>query len=633
MSVFFNILIILIAIAGAPLFAVLGLFSIFNFHFSGGSVLTVAQEISSQFVSMPLLASIPLFTFAGYMLASGTFSQRLIRFVKNLVGWLPGGLAIVTLIVCAFFTVFTGASGVTIIALGGFLYPALLREKYNERFSLGLVTTSGSLGLLFPPSLPLILYGVVSSANIDQMFIAGIIPGIVLILILSIYSMVMGITDGVERTKFDCKELLKSAWDLKWEIPLPILLVAGVYTGNMALSDAAPFTVAYVFIVEVLVLKEIKWCEMPEVIKRSMVIIGAILLIMSVSFAGSNYIIYNEIPQKMFNIMQQFITSKYVFLILLNIFLLIVGCIMDIFTALMIIVPLIAPIAYQYNIDLIHLGIIFLTNLEIGYLTPPVGMNLFISSMRFKKPVVKLYGASVKFVGLLLIALILITYIPWLSTWFIEKPSIVGKWEYINEVSGIKDELILKTGGKYLRKQYSADDFMALLQPYVCGDYKIEGHELILEDVNSNQEKYEFEIYNNGKRLLIKTKEEHETDILEVINADGDLITVESEKQRFYENKLPQPFSENQGKLVGIWYNSKKTLNFEFDNTIIVNYADGSQKSYLYEVRKNHLLIKDSESGNFDILFDFIVKYPNSRKLILIDGKTKEQQEFTLSSE
>ena len=631
MSLLLNILIIIIAIAGAPLFAILGLFSIFNFHFSGGSLLTVAQEISSQFVSMPLLASIPLFTFAGYMLASGTFSQRLIRFVKNLVGWLPGGLAIVTLIVCAFFTVFTGASGVTIIALGGFLYPALLKEKYNERFSLGLVTTSGSLGLLFPPSLPLILYGVTSSANIDQMFVAGIVPGIVLILILSLYAMFVGISDGVERTKFDVKELLKSAWDLKWEIPLPILLVAGVYTGNMALSDAAPFTVAYVFIVEVLIQKEIKWSEMPEVIKRSMVIIGAILLIMSISFAGSNYIIYNEVPQKMFEFMQQFITSKYVFLILLNIFLLIVGCIMDIFTAIMIIVPLIAPIAYQYNVDLIHLGIIFLANLEIGYLTPPVGMNLFISSMRFKKPVVKLYGASVKFIGLLLVALVVITYVPVLSTWFIEKPSIVGKWEHVDETLGMKDEIFLKTGGMYLRKNYSADDFMALLQPYTRGYYRIEGNKLILEDVNSYQETYKFEIYNNGKRLLIESEKNPEAQ--EVLDANGELITVIPEKQRFYENQLPQPLSENQGKVVGVWTNSKKTLNFEFDNTIIVNYADGNQKSYLYEVRKNHILIKDSESGNFDVIFDFIVKYPTAQKLVLIDEKTKEQQEFSLSFE
>ncbi|MBR2316567.1 MAG: TRAP transporter large permease subunit, partial [Spirochaetales bacterium] len=615
----------------APLFAVLGLFSIFNFHFSGGSLLTVAQEISSQFVSMPLLASIPLFTFAGYMLASGTFSQRLIRFVKNLVGWLPGGLAIVTLIVCAFFTVFTGASGVTIIALGGVLFPALLKEKYNERFSLGLVTTSGSLGLLFPPSLPLILYGVTASANIDQMFVAGIVPGIVLIVVLSIYSMAVGIADGVERTKFDGKELLKSAWDLKWEIPLPILLVAGVYTGNMALSDAAPFTVAYVFIVEVLILKEIKWREMPEIIKRSMVIIGAILLIMSISFAGSNYIIYNEIPQKMFNFMQQFITSKYVFLILLNIFLLIVGCIMDIFTAIMIIVPLIAPIAYQYNVDLIHLGVIFLANLEIGYLTPPVGMNLFISSMRFKKPVVQLYGASVKFIGLLLIALVLITYIPWLSTWFIEKPSIVGKWEYVDETLGTKDELILKAGGMYLRKKSSVGDFMALLQPYTRGYYQIERNKLILEDVNSIQETFNFEIYNGGKRLLIETENVQEEQ--EVIDANGEMITVIPERQRFYENQLPQPLSENKGKVVGVWVNSKKTLNFEFDNTIIVNYADGNQKSYLYEVKKNHILIKDSESGNFDILFDFIVKYPTARKLVLIDTETKEQQEFSLSFE
>ncbi len=631
MSLLLNILIIVIAVAGAPLFAVLGLFSIFNFHFSGGSLLSVAQEISSQFVSMPLLASIPLFTFAGYMLASGTFSQRLIRFVKNLIGWLPGGLAIVTLIVCAFFTVFTGASGVTIIALGGVLFPALLKEKYNERFSLGLVTTAGSLGLLFPPSLPLILYGVTSSANIDQMFIAGIVPGIVLIIVLSIYAMIVGVADGVERTKFDWKELLKSAWDLKWEIPLPILLVAGVYTGNMALSDAAPFTVAYVFIVEVLILKEIKLREMPDIIKRSMVIIGAILLIMSISFAGSNYIIYNEVPQKMFEFMQQFITSKYVFLILLNIFLLIVGCIMDIFTAIMIIVPLIAPIAYQYNVDLIHLGVIFLANLEIGYLTPPVGMNLFISSMRFKKTVVQLYGASIKFIGLLLVALVLITYIPSLSTWFIEKPSIVGKWEYVDQTLGTKDELILKAGGMYLRKKSSVGDFMALLQPYTRGYYKTERNNLILEDVNSVREAYKFEIYNNGKRLLIETEKEPE--IQEVIDANGELITVAPKKQRFYENQLPQPLSGNQGRVVGVWTNSKKTLNFEFDNTIIVNYANGNQKTYLYEVRKNHILIKDSESDDFDILFDFTVKYPTAQKLVLIDEKTKEQQEFSLSFE
>jgi hypothetical protein len=399
----------------------------------------------------------------------------------------------------------------------------------------------------------------------------------------------------------------------------------------MALSDAAPFTVAYVFIVEVLIQKEIKWSEMPEVIKRSMVIIGAILLIMSISFAGSNYIIYNEVPQKMFEFMQQFITSKYVFLILLNIFLLIVGCIMDIFTAIMIIVPLIAPIAYQYNVDLIHLGIIFLANLEIGYLTPPVGMNLFISSMRFKKPVVKLYGASVKFIGLLLVALVLITYIPALSTWFIEKPSIVGKWEYVDETLGMKDEIFLKTGGMYLRKNYSADDFMALLQPYTRGYYRIEGNKLILEDVNSYQETYKFEIYNNGKRLLIESEKNPEAQ--EVLDANGELITVIPEKQRFYENQLPQPLSENQGKVVGVWTNSKKTLNFEFDNTIMVNYADGNQKSYLYEVRKNHILIKDSESGNFDVIFDFIVKYPTAQKLVLIDEKTKEQQEFSLSFE
>ena len=407
MSVIY-ILIVLIAILGAPLFAVIASTALLNFFNSGSSILIVPQEIAG-IANTPLLHSIPLFTFAGYLLAHSKASQRLVKLTKATLGWMPGGLAIVTLLVCSVFTAFTGASGVTIVALGGLLLPALLSEKYGDRYSLGLVTASGSIGLLFPPSLPIIMFGVVSGVLIDELFVAGIIPGIFLILIISTHAMIMSKRFKVHKSKFSWKELGTTLWNpdpkilpemsigkkintiIKkiqfWEIPLPVLLFAGIYSGKLAISDAATFTVVYVLVVELFLTKDIKIKELPKIMKESMLLVGAILIILSVSLAATNYIIDAQVPQKIFNFIQTFITSKWVFLILLNILLLIVGCIMDIFSAIVVVVPLILPIAQAYNINLVHLGIIFLANLEIGYLTPPVGMNLFISSIRFNKPV------------------------------------------------------------------------------------------------------------------------------------------------------------------------------------------------------------------------------------------------------
>ncbi len=632
MATVISILIIIAAVVGAPLFAVLGIMPVFNFHFSGSNLLIVAQEITSKIVSVPLLSSIPLFTFAGYILASGGFSKRLVRFTKALIGWMPGGLAIVTLLVCCWFTVFTGASGVTIVALGGFLFPALISERYNEKFSLGLVTTSGSLGLLFPPSLPLILFGVVSSASIDKLFVAGLVPGGFLLLVLCVYAMYVGVKDKVERSKFDVKELLHSLWDIKWELPLPILLIAGVYSGNLALSDAAAFTVAYVFIVEVLILRDIKFRELPDIIKRSMVIVGAIILIMCVSFAGTNYIVYNEIPQKLFEMMQGVITNKYAFLILLNIFLLVVGCIMDIFTALMIVVPLIAPIAYEYNVNLIHLGIIFLANLEIGYLTPPVGMNLFISSMRFKKPVVQLYGASIRFIGLLLISLIVITYVPAMSIWFIEKPSISGEWTYENEKLGIKDEIRIKAGGIYERKISTPGDIMAMMMPYDKGSYDISGNKIILTDSFGQAEEWKYEIYNDGKRLLLTYLEQPEA--VEVMNEFGEFEMVTPDERRFYNNTLQEPLSVSEGKIIGSWKNDFVTYSFDYGNDVEVVYADGNEESYYYQFKKGVLELKDSEpnaDGNYDIKARFKVSFDGNTNIELVSEDKKESQVLVLS--
>jgi len=366
---------------------------------------------------IPVLIAIPLFTFAGYLLGESQAPRRLVRVTNVLLGWMPGGLAVVALFVCALFTAFTGASGVTIIAMGALLYPAIAAAGYREQFNLGLITTSGSLGLLFAPSLPLILYGIIAEQSIDDLFVAGILPGLLMIFLLSLYCIREGrvVRSRLTRHPFDRREIVAALRESMWEIPLPIIVLGGVYSGFFAVSEAAAVTVVYVFIVEVLINRDIPLRRLPGVMRDSMILVGGILIILGVSLASTNYMIDEQVPMRLFEWVTSHISSKLSFLILLNVFLLMLGMMLDIFSALVIVVPLILPIAAGYGIDPIHLGMIFLANMQIGYCTPPVGMNLFIASYRFDKPIVLLYRAALPFLAILLLTVLIITYWPWLS--------------------------------------------------------------------------------------------------------------------------------------------------------------------------------------------------------------------------
>ena len=416
-----TILLIIIALMGAPLFAVIGGAALLGFYREEIDLAVIAIEIY-RLAEMPVLLAIPLFTFAGYLLSESNAAVRLVRLTRALLGWMPGGLGIVSLMACALFTAFTGASGVTIVALGALLFPALLQAGYRENFSLGLITTSGSLGLLFAPALPLILYAIVAQQlglgeplSVDDMFLAGIFPGLLMLVMLSAW--VFWDNRNLTLQPFSAHEAWEAIWDSRWEIPLPIIVLGGIYSGYFAVSEAAAVTALYVLIVELFLYREIKLLELPRIMREASVLVGAILLILGVSLASTNYMIDTDVPGQLFELLKENVDSKLTFLILLNIFLLILGTMLEIFSALVIMVPLLLPIAIGYGIDPVHLGIIFLANMQIGYFTPPVGMNLFIASYRFERPVMQLYRATWPFFLILLLSVLIITYWPELSLW------------------------------------------------------------------------------------------------------------------------------------------------------------------------------------------------------------------------
>ncbi len=417
--IYFVLALILLVLIGSPLFTIIGAIALYGFSKEGIDTATVIVELY-RLASQPVLLAIPLFTVAGYFLAESKAPQRIVALAQSLIGWMPGGLAIVVLVSCAIFTAFTGGSGVTIIALGGLVFPILIAEKYSEKFALGLVTTSGSLGLLFPPSLPIILYGTFAEVSIDSLFKAGFVPGILLMLVIAIYSIQQGGKAHVARHPFDAKKAWAALKASAWEIPLPFFIIFGIYGGLFTATEAAAVTAFYVFVVEVFIYKDLKFfTDVPRVMKESMVLVGAILMILGCAMGLTNYLIDQQVPQKLFEYISQVVTSKIFFLILLNIFLLIIGMMMEIFSAI-VVVPLIVPVAKQYGIDPIHLGIIFLANLEIAYLMPPVGLNLFMASFRFKKSIGEVMIATLPFIVVLFIALILITYVPELSLWWVK---------------------------------------------------------------------------------------------------------------------------------------------------------------------------------------------------------------------
>jgi tripartite ATP-independent transporter DctM subunit len=416
--IFLGVLLLLLAVLGAPLFTVIAASAMMGYQREGIELTAIAIEMLGL-AEMPFLSAIPLFTFAGYLLSESRAPRRLVRLTNAVLGWVPGGLALVALCACAFFTAFTGASGVTIIALGAILYPALQHDGYPDSFNLGLVTSAGSLGLLFAPSLPLILYGVIAEVPIDGLFRAGVLPGLLMLIMLSGWSFWVNRHNRKPAGSFSWQEVGAALRESMWELPLPVVVLGGIYSGFFAVSEAAAVTALYVLVVEVIILREVRLPDLPKIMRESMLLVGGILIILGVSLASTNYMIDAGVPQKLLAVVAELVTSPASFLFLLLIFLLILGAILDIFSAIVLVVPLILPIAGQYGIDQYHLGIVFLAAMQLGYLTPPVGLNLFIASYRFDQPIMKVYSATFPFLIILLLSVIVIAYWPQLSLWLV----------------------------------------------------------------------------------------------------------------------------------------------------------------------------------------------------------------------
>ena len=408
---------------GTPLFAIIGGLGLYFFSSVGTSTSAIIVEIG-RVANLPGIIAIPLFTFSGYLLAESKAPLRLIRLSQAFLSWLPGGLGIVVLVGSAVFTAITGANAVAIIAIGGILLPALTGSGYDERFSLGIVTASGSLGVLFPPSLAVIIYSIFSQTDIVLLFIGGLLPGLLMIAILGIYTVWYARRSKMDKQPMSWTEIIGAVKAAKWEIPLPFVIVIGMFSGIITVGEAAAITAAYVIIVECMLTRDVPFSKLTQVIVDSTVMAGALMVIFGLALGLTNFMIYQHVPEKILTFLQQYFTTKYSFLFALNIFLLIVGCMMDLFTAILVVVPLILPIAKSYGIDQVHMGVIFLSNLTIGFLTPPIGLDLFIASIRFNKSVVEIFRATMPFFVLLLIALAIITYWPDLSLFLID---VMGK--------------------------------------------------------------------------------------------------------------------------------------------------------------------------------------------------------------
>jgi tripartite ATP-independent transporter DctM subunit len=413
------IALIVATLLGAPLFAVIGSGALVGFQREGVDLSVVAIEFFGL-SETPVLVAIPLFTFAGFLLSAGHAPARLVRLSQALLGWFPGGLAIISLVACAVFTAFTGASGVTIIALGALLFPALMQAGYDERFNLGLITSSGSLGLLFAPSLPLILYGIVAEAPVDDLFVAGVLPGVLMIVLLGVYCYWRNRKSHVA-AEGTWSAAWQAVWAARWDLPLPIVVLGGIYGGYFAVSEAAAVTALYVALIELVVLREVAWRDVPRIMRESMVLVGAILAILGASLASTNLMIDTGVPQSLLGVVSEYVTGPTTFLLALLVFLLVLGAILDIFSATVLIVPLLLPIAAQYGIDPIHLGIVFLAAMELGYLTPPVGLNLIIASHRFERDITEIYWATQPFLLVSLVAVIIIAFWPDLSLMLLDR--------------------------------------------------------------------------------------------------------------------------------------------------------------------------------------------------------------------
>ncbi len=402
---------------GLPIFILLASLAIFFFlseptdWATNYDLISTISDSAYRIVVSPTLAAIPIFTLAGYILAESKISDRLIKFFKASLGWLPGSTILIVVILCSFFTALTGGSGVTILALGAILYPILVHDGYSKRFSLGIITTAGSLGLLFPPSLPAIIYSVTAGINPLELFRQALIPAIFLMSIMFFYGLYM-LPKNKKIEKFNFNNAFNSAKIAKWEIAIPLLIIISLFSGFATLVESAALLVLYVLTVELYIFKDVSFKDLPKIIIDCSTLVGGVLIILGFAMGFTGYLVDAQIPLKILNFVQSTISSKIIFLLALNILLLIIGCLMDVFSAIIVVVPLIAPLATYFGIDPFHLAIIFIANLELGYITPPVGMNLYLSSYRFNKDMPTIYNATLPFFFIRLIGVLIITYIP-----------------------------------------------------------------------------------------------------------------------------------------------------------------------------------------------------------------------------
>jgi len=410
--------ILVAGVLGAPIFTLLGGIAMVAFFTDGSRpivpLIKAYEELTSPSAN---LAAIPLFTLTGFLLAEGKSSERLLRALRALFGWAPGGTAVAAATLCAFFTLFTGGSGVTILALGGLLLPALLKEGYRERFAIGLLTASGSLGLLFPLSVPLILYGIVAqNVAIEDLFIGGLLPGILLLALLAALGVREAIRSGVKHAPFRIAEVGAGLWEAKWEMLLPVVVLWSLLGGYATTSESAAIAALYALIVQRFIHRDLaSFKEVVRVAGDCVALVGGVLIILSVAVGLTNYLVNAQVPTQLIEWTQAHIESKALFLLALNVFLLLVGTVMDIFSAIVVVVPLTLPLADAYGIGYVHLGVIFIANLELGYLHPPLGLNLLLASYRFKKSVLEVTWATLPMLGILAVGVLLITYVPWLT--------------------------------------------------------------------------------------------------------------------------------------------------------------------------------------------------------------------------
>jgi C4-dicarboxylate transporter, DctM subunit len=401
---------------GAPVFVVMAGFALLLFYLAGTPVASVPAETFRLVVS-PTLPAIPLLTVGGYVLAEGGASQRLVRAAQSVFGWMPGGLAVVAAFTCALFTTFTGASGVTILALGGIIFPALVSERYPEGFSLGLVTAAGSLGLLFPPSLPVILYGVVAGVAIDNLFVGGLVPGLLMVLLVAAYGVWVGIRSKTPRQAFQAKEAVRAVWHAKWDLGLPILIIVSVASGFATIVESAALGAAYAIIAELVLHRDVHPTrDLPRVLVHASTLVGSVVILLGVALGMTSYLVDAEIPTRLLAWVQAHIHSQWEFLLALNVLLLVLGSVLEIYSAIVVLGPLVAPLGVAFGVEPVHLGVVFLANLELGFLCPPMGLNLFLSASRFGKPLPLLYRKALPFLVIMAVGVLLITYVPALTT-------------------------------------------------------------------------------------------------------------------------------------------------------------------------------------------------------------------------